>query len=139
MAEPHSHHIGVTVRDLERAVEFYKSVFDCRVLASFGVSGEPFETGVGIDDASAQFAHLDAGSVRLELVEYEPAGTENELPKLNNQGAMHLGFEVDDLDSFYADLPSNVETLSSPQTTETGTTILFVRDPEGNLIEVLEL
>ncbi len=139
MAELSSHHIGITVRDLDRAVEFYTSVFDCSVLATFGVAGEAFETGVDIDAASAQFAHLDVGSVRLELVAYEPTGEDSETPKLNDQGATHLGLEVQDLERFYAELPADVETLSPPQTTETGTNILFVRDPEGNLIEVLEL
>jgi len=35
-------------------------------------------------------------------------------------------------------LPDDVETLSGPQTTESGTTIMFVVDPEGNRIELLE-
>ena len=139
MADSTSHHVGITVRDLDRTVEFYRTVFDLDVVAEFDVSGEAFETGVDIDTASARFAHLDAGSTRLEVVEYEPAGDPSELPRLNDQGATHLGLEVDDLDRFYADLPSTVETLSPPQTTETGTRILFVRDPEENLIEVLEL
>ena len=139
MTDPTSHHVGITVRDLDRAVEFYRTVFDLDVIAEFDVGGNAFETGVDIDTATAQFAHLDAGSVRLELVAYEPAGDPSETPQLNDQGATHLGLEVDDLNSFYADLPSTVETLSPPQTTETGTRILFVRDPEGNLIELLEL
>lgn len=139
MSDPTSHHVGITVRNLDRAVAFYRDVFDLPVLAEFSVSGEAFETGVDTDGASAQFAHLDARSVRLELVEYDPAGDERGPSQLNNQGATHLGLEVADLDAFYAELPEDVETLSSPQTTETGTRILFVRDPEGNLIELLEL
>lgn len=139
MSDPTSHHVGITVRNLDRAVAFYHDVFDLPVLAEFSVSGEAFETGVDTDGASAQFAHLDAGSVRLELVEYDPAGDERGPSQLNNQGATHLGLEVADLDAFYAELPEDVETLSSPQTTETGTRILFVRDPERNLIELLEL
>lgn len=139
MAEPTSHHVGTTVRDLDRAVEFYCDVFDLSVIAEFEVAGEAFETGVDIAGARARFAHLDAGSIRLELVEYTPTGDRSGTPQLNEQGAIHLGLEVDDLDAFYADLSADVETLSPPQTTETGTRILFVRDPEGNLIELLEL
>ncbi len=139
MSSVSSHHVGVTVRDLDRAIDFYTEVFACSVVATFEVSGKAFETGVDIDGASARFAHLDAGAIRLELVEYDPVGTDSRLPQLNDQGAIHLGLEVDDLDSFYENLPSSVETVSPPQTTETGTKILFVRDPEGNLIELLEL
>ncbi len=139
MAELSSHHIGITVCDLERAVEFYTDVFGLEVLAEFSVSGEAFETGVGLEAASARFVHLKASSIRLELVEYEPTGDQCEPPQLNDQGATHMGLEVADLDSFYESLRSDVETLSPPQTTETGTKILFVRDPEDNLLEVLEL
>lgn len=139
MAAPTAHHIGLTVSDLEPAVEFYQSVFDCTVLAEFSVADDAFETGVGIDDASARFAHLDLGSVRLELVAYEPDGVDRPAADLNDSGATHLGVEVDDLDAFYRSLDDDVETISEPQTTETGTKICFLRDPDGHLVEVLEL
>jgi len=139
MPDLQSHHIGLTVSDLDRAVDFYRDILGCAVIAEFEVSGEAVATGVDIEDASARFAHLDGGSVRIELVEYEPAADGASTPRLNDTGATHLGLEVDDLDAFYKQLPSTVETLSSPQTTETGTRILFLRDPEENLIEILEL
>ncbi|OYR80449.1 bleomycin resistance protein, partial [Halorubrum ezzemoulense] len=84
------------------------------------------------------FAHLDADGVRVELVAYDPAVDSGGDPELNRQGATHLGLTVDDVEAFYADLADGVETLSPPRTTESGTTVLFVRDPEGNLIEVLD-
>jgi len=139
MSELQAHHVGITVSDLDRAVDFYRDVLGLSVVAEFSVSGEAFETGVDIEDASAQFAHLDGGGVRIELVAYDPAADAPSTLQLNDTGATHLGLEVDDLDVFYKELPSTVDTLSPPQTTETGTRILFLRDPEGNLVEVLEL
>jgi len=59
-------------------------------------------------------------------------------PDLNRPGATHLGLTVDDVEAFHAGLADDVATLSPPRTTESGTTVLFVRDPEGNLIEVLD-
>lgn len=132
------HHVGVTVRDLDRTLAFYRDVLDFEVLTRFSVDGDAFERGVGVDGASASFAHLDGGDVRVELVEYDPAGDACGADRVNQTGAKHIGVGVDDLDSFDADLPADVETLSEPQTTASGTKILFVRDPEGNLIEVLE-
>ena len=139
MAAPTAHHVGLTVSELEPAVDFYRSVFDASILAEFSVAGDAFETGVGIDDASARFAHLDLGSVRLELVAYEPAGEAMPTAELNQAGAAHLGVEVDDLDDFYRSLSADIETISEPQTTETGTKICFLRDPDDHLVEVLEL
>ncbi|WP_254272746.1 VOC family protein [Haloarcula marina] len=133
-----AHHYAVTVSDLERAVEFYRDVLGLDVLSRFAVGGEAFATGVGVDGASADFAHLDAGGARIELVEYAPEGDAVAESDLNRPGATHLGLEVEDLDAVYEGLPDDVETLAAPQTTESGTRILFVRDPEGTLVELLE-
>ena len=135
---PATHHIGLTVSDLERAVAFYEDVFDLTVLSRFSVTGEGFATGVDVPNATGRFAHLDADGIRLELVEYDPEGTGAHADSLNQPGAAHLGLEVDDVDDFYRALSEDVTTLSPPQTTESGTTICFVKDPEGNLVEVLD-
>lgn len=137
--EPTAHHYGITVSDLDRTLAFYRDVLDLDVLAEFSVGGEAFATGVDVPGASAEFVHLEAGDARIELVEYGPEGDRRSRPSLNEPGATHLGLAVDDLDSVYAELPDSVDTLSEPQTTESGTRILFVRDPEGNLVELLDV
>ena len=80
-----------------------------------------------------------AGGARLELVEYDPKGEPAAGAELNQPGATHLGLEVDDLDSVYDSLPEGCETIAEPQTTESGTRICFLRDPDGTLVELLEL
>jgi len=132
------HHFGVTVTDLDRAVEFYRDTFDFDAPDRFTVSGEAFADGVGVDGATGRFAHFVLDGARIELVEYDPEGTDATGAAVNQPGAKHLGLAVDDLDAFYAGLDPSVETLSEPRTTESGTRICFVRDPEGNLIEVLD-
>lgn len=138
MTDCRTHHFGVTVSDLDRAVEFYSDVFGLDVIGRFAVSGEAFAEGIGVPDAAGAFAHLDGGGARIELVEYDPDGENAAAERVNRPGAKHLGLTVDDVDAFYERLPADVETVSEPRTTETGTRILFVRDPEGNLVEVLE-
>ncbi|MDS0300872.1 VOC family protein [Halogeometricum sp. S1BR25-6] len=138
MAELSAHHVGVTVADLEQAVEFYRDTLGFPVESEFSVSGEAFATAVDVENATGRFAHLDAGGVRVELVEYEPEGNAQAESSVNCPGAKHLGFSVDDIDSLYESLEGQVETLSEPRTTDTGSRILFVRDPEGNLVELLE-
>ncbi|MFC4447499.1 VOC family protein [Halorussus aquaticus] len=140
MPDVSAHHFGVTVTDLDRAVEFYREVLGLDVLDRFTVSGEAFSEGVGVEGATGDFAHLDAGSARVELVEYEPEdeGTDPDTEPVNRPGAKHLGLSVENLDRFYEELPTDVETLSEPRTTESGTRILFLRDPEDNLVELIE-
>jgi len=138
VSEPTAHHVGVTVSDLDRAVDFYTEAFSLNVVAEFSVDGEAFSEAVDVAGASASFAHLDAGDAIVELVEYEPRADAGPDPELNRPGATHLGLSIDDVEAFYAGLDDGVETLSPPRTTASGTTICFVRDPEGNLIEVLD-
>ena len=138
MQDLSAHHVGITVSDLDRAVPFYRDVLGLDVLARFSVGGEEFATGVGVANASADFAHLDGDGARIELVEYEPEGEDATGGDVNQPGAKHVGLAVDDLDAFYETLSDEVETISEPQTTESGTRILFVRDPDENLVEILE-
>lgn len=133
-----THHAGVTVADLDRAVEFYRDAFGFELLTRFTVDGDGFSTAVDVSDATGTFAHLDADGARLELVEYDPEGSAREAGDVNRPGTTHLGFAVDDVDAFYDDLPDDVETVSAPQTTSSGTRIVFLRDPEGTLVEVLQ-
>lgn len=138
MSDPTAHHVGITVSDLDRAVAFYTETFDLDVVAEFSVDGDAFAEAVAVDGAAAEFVHLDADGAIVELVAYEPAVDSGGDPELNRQGATHLGLTVDDVEAFHAGLADDVETLSPPRTTESGTTVLFVRDPEGNPIEVLD-
>ncbi|AFO57334.1 MULTISPECIES: VOC family protein [unclassified Natrinema] len=133
-----AHHVGLTVADLEETLAFYRDVLDLSVIDRFSVGGEAFADAVDVDGASAEFAHLEAAGTRIELVEYDPEARGSPAAGLNQPGASHVGFAVDDLASFAERLPEDVPTISEPRTTESGTTIMFLRDPEGNLIEVLE-
>ncbi|ELZ80543.1 VOC family protein [Haloferax larsenii] len=138
MASLRAHHVGITVQDLDRTLEFYRDVLGLSVLDTFSVSGEAFSTAVDVPNATGRFAHLDGGDVRVELVEYDPEGESLPDASLNRPGAAHLGLSVDDVDAVVDQFPAHVETLSEPQTTESGTRIAFVRDPEGNLVELLD-
>lgn len=138
MTDLDAHHVGVTVRDLDGAVAFYRDELGLDPVTRFRVEGEAFETAVGVDGATGRFAHLDAGGVRVELVEYDPEGPDATGGAINRPGATHVGFAVDDVDDIYEGLSDGVETVSPPRTTATGTRILFLRDPEGNLLELLD-
>ncbi|WP_339103310.1 VOC family protein [Haloterrigena salinisoli] len=138
MATLSAHHVGITVEDLEETLPFYRDVLGLDVVERFSVGGEEFSDAVGVDGARGEFAHLEADGIRIELVEYEPEARGSPAAGLNQPGAKHVGLTVDDLDAFYAALPEDVSTISEPRTTESGTTILFLRDPENNPIEILE-
>ncbi|MEF8856834.1 MAG: VOC family protein, partial [Haloplanus sp.] len=120
------HHFGVTVTDLDRAVEFYRDVFEFDPPERFSVSSTAFADAVDVAGATGRFAHFVLDGARIELVEYDPEGSDATGAAVNQPGAKHLGLAVDDLDAFYADLDPSVTTLSEPRTTESGTRICFL-------------
>ena len=138
MPTPTTHHTGVTVSDLETSIDFYTDLLGCTVERRFSVEGPAFERVVDADGVSGTFAHLGSGDARIELVEYEPAADRRTEGSLPQPGATHLAFAVDDIDRAYGRLPGDVETLSEPETTESGTRLVFLRDPDGTLVELLE-
>ncbi|THE63630.1 VOC family protein [Salinadaptatus halalkaliphilus] len=138
MTDPTAHHVGITVSDLEAVLPFYRDVLGLEVVDRFAVGGEAFAEAVDIERARGEFAHLEADDCRIELVEYDPEARASPATGLNQAGAIHIGLTVDDLENFVAGLPDDVDTLSEPRTTDSGTTICFLRDPEQNLVELLE-
>lgn len=138
MAELETHHVGIVVDDLEESVAFYRDTLGLDVAAEFTLSGDGIGTAIGVDGVTGDFAHLEGNGAIIELIEYEPAGADVGADAVNESGAKHVGFLVEDIEAFHDDLPASADPVSGPQTTESGSKIMFFRDPEGNFIEVIE-
>ncbi len=142
---PTAHHTGLTVADLDASVELYTTTLDCTVETDFTVSGEALATVLDTDDVTGRFVHLRSGATRIELVEYDsdrrqqPNGESQANSSLTDPGTVHLAFAVEDVDSFVEAHSDSLDALSEPRTTESGTRLVFVRDPEGRFIELLEV
>lgn len=133
------HHHGISVADLERSLAFYRDALGFELIDRYTLSDEGLSAAVGADaDVTGEFAQLDGGGARVELVEYD-AGAAVESGAVYDTGATHLGIEVADVDAAVEALPAAVETVSGPETTGSGTRICFLRDPDGTLVELLEL
>lgn len=137
IAELQTHHVGIVVNDIDDAVSFYRDTLGLSVADEFTLADDRIGTAIGVDGATGEFVHLDAGSARVELIEYDP-DDDCTADAVNHLGAKHVGFAVDDIDEFYGDLPDDVEPISEPQPVEIERSILFLRDPEGNFVEVVE-
>ena len=91
------HHVGVVVRDLEKSIEYYKSLGVVeKVSALLTAEGKKAKL-IGI------FLHV--GNMNLEL--WEPlrgATVQQEFLDSCGEGVNHLAYTVDDYDKEYADL-----------------------------------
>jgi catechol 2,3-dioxygenase-like lactoylglutathione lyase family enzyme len=125
------HHVGISVADLDAAVDWYQR--------ALGLTTQfPFEVP-GLRGAMLE----SADGYRVELLEREGsgAGLAGAQPDdaLLTRGYGHFAIMVDDLDGTYARLlDEGAAAVWEPRPSpEPGVRMAFVHDPEGNLIELL--
>lgn len=132
-------HVSFTVGDLSRSVEFYRR-FGFEQLKSYRCEGPEVEQGTATRNAVVDIVWLRLvdTSVMLELIRY--AGVPTERAALNSEvGAAHLCFAVDDIASSVRELGrEGAEFLSRPHEDQFGTRWVYLRDPDGNTVELIQ-
>ena len=134
-------HTGFVVRDLGRAVEFYRDVLGLRVVDTYEREGAPIGQVVGYENAHLSIALLSTGDGHiLELIQYvHPAGAERPSEERNTMGATHLAFGVDDIAQTYRHIIGHgAQRLNPPVELVPGKTVCYLQDPDGNWIELVE-
>lgn len=136
-------HTNLIARDWKRLAGFYQEVFGCEpVPPERDLSGPWLEAGTGVSGAHLRGIHLrlPGGAPTLEIFQYDTA-PEVGLPVANQPGFMHLAFRVEDIDEAVAAiLAAGGSRLGEHVRRDVpGVGILafaYVRDPEGNILEL---
>ena len=139
-------HTGFIVKDIEKSIDFYSSVFGLSLAGRAERTGDFAATLLGYTGVHVQNAFLDLGDGhQLELIQYmTPTGSKANFEK-NDVGASHIAFLVNDIDSFYANAKDKgLKPVNPPASLhdENGTLLrkaLYAQDPDGNWIELVEL
>ena len=136
-------HAGIVVEDMEKNLYFWRDVMGLRVVVDFWEEGKFIDTAQRLKDVKLHMIKL-AGpdGVLIELLKDlnhpSPPPEKNELC---DRGIRHIAFTVGDVEKAWKTLKENgCETLSSPITAPDGKArLFFVRDPEGNLLEIVQV
>jgi len=135
-------HIGINVIDLPAAKAFFLDLgFEVRGEAK--MEGEFVERVIGLQNVKDEFVMLGTpeGGVSIELVKfYSPVDEKGIQPsQANTLGIRHIAILVDDLDAVVAKLKTKgVELFSEIQIYEDVYKEIFVRGPEGIILEMAE-
>jgi catechol 2,3-dioxygenase-like lactoylglutathione lyase family enzyme len=123
-------HTNLVARDWRRLARFYEDVFGCRpVPPERDLSGADMVAGTGVPGAHLRGMHLrlpgtGPNGPTLEIFEYsQPAADEPRI--VNRPGFAHIAFVGD------------VVTVAISATAQV--TWCYVRDPEGNIVELQKL
>ena len=118
-------YVVLVVADLDRALAFYTGPL-----------------GLPLSHRAEAYAQLDAGTTRLSL--YDRAamastlGTELAAPD-PSAPAFELGFKVDDCDAAFDEVvAAGASAVTPPTTRPWGQRTAYVRDPDGNLVELAQ-
>lgn len=136
------HHVGITVSNLERAVEWYRTAFGLEPGLVLEVSGPGGEKVLRLPPHVHKAALLPVGNFAIELLEFTPTRRQFD-GRQDDVGYVYICFEVDDLDAVYERMSAaGYDFHSEPQMGEegqiAGSKFCVMRDPDGKTIEFIE-
>lgn len=143
-------HVGITVRDMDRAVEFYRDMLGLKVIGDVTIQGEEASTVTQVPEAKLRAVYLryedDPKGPPIELLHFiEPGDTGKPYPGLANPGITEVAFWVKDIEKTYQDLSAKgVEFYSPPQMFDLEgegygkVKAVYFRDPDGTTLELMQ-
>jgi catechol 2,3-dioxygenase-like lactoylglutathione lyase family enzyme len=138
------HHTAISTGNLERALRFYRDLLGFQEVFSsaWEVGTEEVDRIVGLKDSSARVVMLKAANACVELFQYEtphPKPSEVNRPVCDH-GITHLCLQVTDIDAEYTRLKAaGMLFHCPPQAVGSGLRVTYGRDPDGNVVELLEV
>ena len=118
-------HVSIRCRSIEHSVEFYKRMFDAKVV----LRRNP---GPG-----KRIVFLHIGDSMLELMEMGPAS--EPVDPLTHFGVHHFGIKVEDFETVYRDLKAKeANFVGEPFEPTPGIRLAFLKDPNGAIIELVK-
>lgn len=140
--------VGMTVSDLDRAVDFYTSVLSFEKVGEVELAGTEYEQVQGVFGLRIRTARLRLGDEFIELTEYlAPKG--RPLPadsRSNDRWFQHIAIIVSDMERAYAHLrehkvqhaSSGPQLLPAWNKNTAGIQAFYFKDPDGHPLEVLQ-
>lgn len=116
--------VTITVKNLKESIKFYEDVLKLKIAREFSAM-----KGTNIAFLKGE------SSAMIELIEYENKPTIDGIinPKVS------IGFEVIDLDNTIKELEEkNIKIIRGPIKTPGGEEFIFIEDPNGVEIELIE-
>jgi glyoxylase I family protein len=139
------HHTCITVSNLERSIEFYRDLLGLELVMAEESerSGDDRSKALGVAKAKVKLALLRAGDARVELIEYVTASGRPYDRNNNDVGAMHIAFQVEEIDAVYQRMVGHGVRFTAPPATipagpMKGWRWTYFFDPDGVSLEIIQ-
>ncbi len=145
-------HAGVVVADLAVSKAFYTDVLGLSPAQEFQIEDEQLSRGLGVPGARLDviFWAVPGTATTIEMVRYlapgdaaiapgRAAAAGGAEPPAFRPGYGHIAFTVADIDAAHAELARRgARFISGPVTVPGGIRFCFLRDPDGNIVEIIQ-
>ncbi|MBW4614451.1 MAG: VOC family protein [Desmonostoc vinosum HA7617-LM4] len=139
--------VGMTVSDMDKAVDFYSQVLSFKKVSDVEVLGSEYEQLQGLFGVRLRVVRMQLGGESIELTEYlTPKGKPIPLDsRSHDRWFQHIAIAVSDIDQAYEHLRSfKVQHVSTaPQRIPNSNKIaagiraFYFRDPDGHNLEII--
>ncbi|MBW8814306.1 MAG: VOC family protein [Caulobacterales bacterium] len=137
------HHASITTGDLDRLVRFYRDLLGFQLVmeSSWEAGNQAADAIYGLTDTSVRMAMLRMPNGFLELFEFRhPVGKAGDPNRpVCDQGLTHICLAVTGIQAEYERLlAAGVRFHCPPQHAPGLCTATYARDPDGNIVELME-
>jgi catechol 2,3-dioxygenase-like lactoylglutathione lyase family enzyme len=142
------HHVAISTANIDRLLRFYCDHLGFKLLAEMewepgSELGDQVDHIVGHQHTAAKLAMVSTGNMIIEMFEYRSPTPTPEATEWRgyDHGYTHICLEVENIDIAYDTLKKAGMTFlnSPPSKPYNGVRCLYGRDPEGHMIELIEL
>lgn len=138
-------HVGITVSDVDRSLDFYVRILGGAALGSWERSGPSIDAVTGYPGVVVRqaFVRLARGATLIELLQYVGGSKEVTDPDHGRAGSVHVAVDVEGLDEILDRMQAEgVVVLSEPLVAGEGPLegcrLVYVLDPDRVRVELVE-
>lgn len=140
-------HTNIVAKNWKNLANFYIQVFGCKPIhPERNLSGDWLDRLTILNDIKIQGIHLSLPGYEygptLEIFEYVPASSNDNQNHINKLGFGHIAFHVDNVKAMVSKIIEHKGEIFSEivenkyAELESILTVAYVKDPEGNFIEL---
>ena len=142
-----ANHVGIVVANLDKSIAFYEALTGLKVTNVDQIGGDRMAQVLGLKKTLIRYANLHLENINMDLLEYEQPEPVKAHYENNQISAMHLCFEVDNIQDAVKRLKdAGIKLSGEPIIFEAadglksgfGTAVAYFDDPDGTHLEIIE-